>query len=195
MPERGRTFEQVVQRAATQHGYVRTADLVDLGIDEVYLRRLAADGRAEHRGRGLYRLVALPVTEFDEYQEAVMWAGDGAAIGGEAALVLWELADVNPRRIEVVIPPGRRLRRRGADRYRLKTEKLTPAEIDFVAGIPVARPDVAIRQVIEGGTEGSLVEQAITNANRRNLLKPLAEARLRVALADRNVDRQKQRAR
>lgn len=188
MVEGGRTYEQVVERAAAQHGFVRVVDLDELGIDQVYMRRLAAGGRAEHRGHGLYRLHALPVTPLDEFHEAVLWAGDGAAIGGEAALALWELADVNPRRIEVVVPPGRRVdRRKGADRYRFHTEKLTAKDIDFIEGIPVARPEVAIREAIDDGTEGTLVEQAITTAARRNLLKDLAEARLRVALADRSA--------
>jgi predicted transcriptional regulator of viral defense system len=187
----GRTFERLIERAATQHGLVRLADLHELGIDAGYVRRLATESKAERRAQGLYRLLALPVTEFDEYHEAVLWAGEDAAIGGEAALVLWELADVNPRRIEVVVPPGKRVRRRDAARFRLKTEKLAPVDIDFVEGIPVVRPEVAIRQVIDQGTEGTLVEQAITNASRRNLFKPLAEARLRVALADRNLTRHK----
>lgn len=122
-----------------------------------------------------------------------LWAGEDAAIGGESALVLWELADVNPRPIELVVPPGQRVRRRDAARFRLKTERLAPVDIDFVEGIPVVRPEVTTRQVIDQGTEGNLVEQAITNASRRNLLKPLAEARLRVSLADRNLTRHRRR--
>jgi len=83
----------------------------------VYVRKLAAAGRADHRARGIYRLTAIPVTARDEYHEAVLWAG--AAVAGEAALALWDLADVNPRHIDVVIPAGRRLRRHDAGRFRV----------------------------------------------------------------------------
>jgi predicted transcriptional regulator of viral defense system len=183
----GRVFELIIERAAAQHGFVRVSDLDELGISQVYVRQLAAQGRAERRAQGLYRIAALPVTEFDEFQEAVLWAGDNAAIGGESALLLWELADVNPRRIHVVIPPGRRIRRNDIEQYHLRSEKLEADDIDFIHGIPVLRPQVAIRQVIEEGTEGSLIEQAIENASRRDLLTPLAEARLRVTLADRRL--------
>ena len=102
-----------------QHGFVRTADLDDLAIPQVYVRKLAAAGRADHRARGIYRLTAIPVTARDEYHEAVLWAGDGAAVAGEATLALWDLADVNPRHIDVVIPAGRRLRRHDAGRFRV----------------------------------------------------------------------------
>jgi predicted transcriptional regulator of viral defense system len=174
-----------VERAAAQHGFVRTADLDDLAIPQVYVRKLAAAGRADHRARGLYRLTAIPVTARDEYHEAVLWAGNGAAVAGEAALALWDLADVNPRRIDVVIPVGRRLRRHDAGRFRVTTAELRPEDVDYVDQIPAVVPSVAIAQTIDRGLEGTLIDQAITTARARNLLSPLAEARLRVASADR----------
>jgi predicted transcriptional regulator of viral defense system len=180
------SFEQLLERAAAQHGFVRPADADELGVSKVYLRKLAVEGRAEHRGHGLYRITALPVTPLDEYHEAVLWAGDGAAIAAQSALALWELADVNPRQIEVVVPAGRRVRRKNPGRYRVRTEALADRDIDFVDGIPVVTPDVAIRQVIDDGLEGTLIQQAITGGRARNMFNPLAEARLRVALADRN---------
>lgn len=180
------TFESLVEIAAAQHGFVRTADLDERGISPVYLRKLAADGRAEHRGHALYRLVAIPVSPRDEYQEAVLWAGDQAAVAGQAALDLWELADVNPRQIDVVVPRGRRVRRKDTGRFRIRHEDLSEQDIDFVDGIRVVTPAVAIRQALEDGLEGTLVQQAISTARAKNLLNQLAEARLRVALADRN---------
>jgi len=184
VPER--TYDRLVERAGTQHGFLRTQDLDELGIAQVYLRKLAAAGRAEHRARGLYRLTALPVTAHDEYHEAVLWAGDNTAVTGDAALALWDLADVSPRRLEVAIAPGHRLRRRDTGRFVATTARLGPDDIDFVDQIPVVVPAVAIARVITEGMEGTLVNQAITTAARQGRLTPLAEARLRVALDDRN---------
>ena len=180
------SFERLLERAASQHGFLRPADAEEVGVSKVYLRKLAAEGRAEHRGYGLYRIIALPVTALDEYHEAVLWAGDGAAIAGQSAVTLWDLADVNPRQIEVVIPTDRRVRRKNPSRYRVRAEALAQRDIDFVDGIPVVPPFEAIRQVIDDGLEGTLIQQAITGGRARNMFNPLAEARLRVALADRN---------
>jgi predicted transcriptional regulator of viral defense system len=187
MEIRPRPYDRLIEHAGTQHGFVLTADLEELGLTQVYLRKLAAAGRAEHRCRGLYRLTALPVTAHGGYHEAVLWAGGDAAVGGEAALALWDLADVNPRPIEVVTPPGHRARRNGTGHVVVRTAALRPDEVDFVDGIPVVVPGTAIRQALEAGMEGTLVQQAIDTTAARGLLQPLAEARLRVALADRHI--------
>lgn len=182
----GKTYDRLVERAGAQHGFVRTTDLDELAIPQVYIRKLASTGRAEHRAHGLYRLPAIPVTANDEYHEAVLWAGDGAAVAGEAALALWDLADVNPHRIDVVVPTGKRPRSGHAGQFRATTAELRPDDIDFVDQIPVVVAAIAIAQTIERGLEGTLVGQAITTAAARGLLGQLPEARLRVALADRN---------
>ncbi|MDQ6840779.1 MAG: hypothetical protein M3137_21200 [Actinomycetota bacterium] len=188
MEHRTRPYDRLVERAALQHGFLRQADLDDLAVTQVYLRKLTAAGRAEHRGRGLYRLTALPITAHTEYQEAVLWAGGNAAIGGEAALAVWDLADVNPRRIEVIVPPGHRVRRKDKYRFTVVAARLGDADIDLVDGIPVVVAKVAIRQAIDGGVEGTLIDQAIATATTKGLLQPLAEARLRVAVADRHAN-------
>ncbi len=181
-----RTYDRLVERAGAQHGFVRTKDLDEMEIPQVYMRKLAATGRAEHRARGLYRLVALPVTPNDEYHEAVLWAGDNAAVTGEAALALWDLADVNPRRIELAIAPGRRLRRTGNGRFAVVATDLRPEDVDFVDQIPVVVPAAAIAHAITHAMDGTLADQAITAAAARGSLNRLGEARLRVALDDRS---------
>jgi predicted transcriptional regulator of viral defense system len=180
-----RTYDRLVERAGTQHGFVRTEDLDEMEVPQVYVRKLAATGRAEHRARGLYRLTALPVTPNDEYHEAVLWAGDNAAVTGEAALALWDLADVNPRRIELAITPGRRPRRSNNGHFAVVATDLRPEDIDFVDQIPVVEPAAAIAHAIAHGMDGTLVDQAITAAATRGLLTRVREARLRVALDDR----------
>lgn len=184
VPER--PYDRLVERAGAQHGFVRTEDLDELAIPQVYIRKLTVAGRAEHRARGLYRMTAIPVTANDEYHEAVLWAGPGAVIAGEAALALWGLGDVNPRRIEVAIPAGQRLRRRDNGRFSVTRADLAPEDIDFVDQIPVVVPAVAIAQAITRGMEGTLVGQAIAAAAARGLINQLGEARLRVAVADRH---------
>lgn len=179
------TFERLVERAGSQHGFITVQDLAELGISQTYIRRLAARGAAEQRARGVYRLRALPVSAHDEFHEAVLWAGPGAAVAAEAALALWQLADVNPRRIEVAVPPGRRVRRvAGGDRF-VTVGHVDPDAVDFVDDIPVVSVATAIAQALARGVDGSLVAQAIETAGRRQLIDRITEARLLVAAADR----------
>jgi hypothetical protein len=80
----------------------------------------------------------------------------------------------------------RRPRRQDNGRFTLTTTNLRPEDIDFVDGIPVVAPAVAIAQVTADGMEASLVEQAITTAANRGMINRVREARLRVALDDRH---------
>lgn len=178
-------FERLLGPAAEQHGFVRAGDAQTVGVNPVTLRKLAAEGRLEHRGWGLYRLATMPVTANDEYHEAVLWLKQPGVIAGEAALALWDLADVNPRRIEVIVPPAYNPRRTGEQRYKFIRRALAPDETDEVDNIPVVAPRVAIHDAIKAGLAAHLIEQAITTARRRELIDPITEARLRVELADR----------
>lgn len=127
----------------------------------------------------------MPATANDEYHEAALWPNGMGVVAGEAALALWDLADVNPRKIDVVVPPTDNPRRKGGERYRFARRQLAPNEIDEVDNIPVVTPERAIRDAVKAGLANHLIEQAITTAARRDLIDQITEARLRVALADR----------
>ena len=180
-----RPFEQLIEIAAEQHGFLRIADAEAIGIKPVYLRKLALQGRLQHRARGLYRLTAIPTTDRDEFQEAVMMGPIGGVIAGDAAIALWNLADVNSRVIEVIIPPGTQVRRKNPGSIAFRQHFLPQRDITIVDNIQVLTPDIAIRALITAGSDGELVLQAIQNARKRDLIGELTEARLRVALADR----------
>ncbi len=183
----GTALDRLIGPAGEQHGFVRAADAEAVGVDPKVLRKLAAEGRLEHRGWGLYRLATMPATARDEYHEAVLWPNGYGVVGGEAALALWDLADVNPRRIEVIVPPTYNPRRAGRDRYKFTRRRLGRRDIDEVDNIPVVAPQIAIRDAIKAGLAGHLVEQAIHGARGRGLIDPVEEARLRVELADRGA--------
>lgn len=180
-------LERLIEQAAEQHGFVRTADAAEMEVNPSAMRKLAAVGRLEHRGWGLYRVVAFPSTQHDEFHEAVLWANGVGVIGGEAALALWDLADVNPGKIDIIVPPNYEPRRKGHERYRTRRRKLADADIEAVDNIPVLAVRVAIADAIKAGVAGELIEQAITNARARKLISLVTESRLRVQLADRTA--------
>ena len=180
-------LERLIGHAAEQHGFVRTADAAEMGVNPAAMRKLAAAGRLEHRGWGLYRVVAFPSTRYDEFHEAVLWANGVGVVGGEAALALWDLADVNPHKIDIIVPPNYQPRRQGRDRYKIRRRKMADADIETVDNIPVLAVRVAIADATKAGVAGELIEQAITNARTRKLIGLVTESRLRVQLADRTA--------
>ncbi len=176
-------LDVLLEVAIQQHGYVTVQDARRVGVDPQRLRALALRGRAEQRERGLYRISLVPHRPHDDYAEAVLLAGDHGVLAGEAALDLWDLADVNPRRIEVIVPPGLRIRRIRKDVVFLRKD-IPRDQIDEVDDIRVVSPSLAIEIAMDEGVDGSLIDQAITKASRRELIGARRAAKLLAALDD-----------
>jgi len=65
--------------ALDNHGYVTTQAAVEAGVPAVELPKLAARGGMENVAYGLYRVSAVPRSEIDQFAEALLRAGEGAA--------------------------------------------------------------------------------------------------------------------
>ena len=161
---------RLLETAATQHGLFTTAQAEAVNVRPEQVRRMVAHGDLEHRAYGVYRIPTVPFDEYTELMEAVLWANGRGTIVGESALLLWDLADVNPRKIHIAVPPPYRPRRKDGDLYRVHQMHLTDADLDETHGVPVVTPALAIRQAIELGVPGDLVRQAIRRATAREYI-------------------------
>ena len=90
-----------------------------------------------------------------------MRVGPKAVISHESALALYELSDLIPNEVHVIIPRTGSRRRMG---LRLHTIKLQDDEITNRQGLPVTTVARTIRDVITTGLSQEFVEQAIAEA-------------------------------
>ena len=90
-----------------------------------------------------------------------MRVGPKAVISHESALALYELSDLIPNEVHVIIPRTGSRRRMG---LRLHTNKLQVDEVTNRQGLPVTTVARTIRDVITAGLSQELVEQAIAEA-------------------------------
>jgi len=172
-------MDRILEIAGDQRGYITTRQAGDAGIPPVELRKLAQRGRLDHPAHGVYRVAAFPRRTNDDLMEATLWADGRGVISHESALALWDLADVNPRRIHLTVPPPYRPRKQGGGLYRVWTRDLDAGEIDHVDGIPTVTPERAILDTASGGLQQRFVEQAIVTARNRQLFGRETEARIR----------------
>ena len=156
----------LLDAAGVQRGYLTPGNARELGVPPVELPKLAARGALEHRAYGLYRVAGYPHQSGDEYVEAVLWAG-GAHISHESALAVWDLADVNPRLIDLTV--AKRVRRTGGSIYRLWIAQLAPNDTDEHLGIPVTTPLRSLIDAAAAGTDPRMIGQAIDSIERRRL--------------------------
>ncbi len=183
------TLARLLEVAAPQHGLFTLPQAAEVGVGDGYVRKMAARGVVERRAQGVYRIPAIPIDEYTELMEAVLWAKGRGVIVGETALALWDLADVNPRKIHVAVPPDYRPRRQDGRLYHVQQARLRTEDRDETQGIPTVTPACAIRQSIADGVAGDMIEQAIHRALAREHIGTETAARLRVALYDRNSAR------
>jgi predicted transcriptional regulator of viral defense system len=172
--------------AVSQHGYFTIRDAKAEGIEPVTVRMIASRGRVTQVAHGLYRFDDLPVSPQAAFMEAVLWTGvPGAALSHETVLAVRELCDVNPDRIHLTVPRGRRLRRAGGERYVVHYQDLGSNDLDWWEGVPAATAACAIQQCITWGTPHYLLRQAIDTGQRRGDLTPHVAAALAGALGAR----------
>lgn len=183
-------WDQVVERAAEQHGYVTTRDAREIDIDPTQLRLFASRGRLERVGRGVYRVPVLPRDEHDELAAAVAWSLGRGVISHESALVLHELADVNPPRIHLTVPRDNHPRAAGGDLYRVHRRELPDADITLADGIPVTTVARTIRDCVAAGTDPYQLRLAIDRAELDGRLRRARAAELRAALDNADDRRQ-----
>lgn len=177
-----RVWDRLVERAAEQHGYVTTRDARDLDIDPTQLRLMAARGRLERAGRGVYRVPMLPRGEHDDLAAAVAWAFGRGVLSHESALQLHGLADVNPSRIHLTVPRDNHPRAAGGEMYRTHRRELPAVDVTQVDTLPVTTVARTIRDCMTTGTDPYQLRLAIDQAERDGTLRRTVAEALRVEI-------------
>jgi predicted transcriptional regulator of viral defense system len=178
-------WETLGRVAESQSGYVTTAQAEQAGFHRNALRHHTREGgRLERAGRGLYRLRFYPSSPFDHIAAAWVLAGpEIAVVSHESALELYDLSDVVPSKIHLILP--RRYRHRAAPvgvRFHYPREPLSNGDVRRVHGLPTTCPERTILDALEAGTQPEQIEMAVRQAVDRALTTP---KRLRGAAAGR----------
>ncbi len=179
------TLARLVEVAVPQHGLFTVEQASSVSVGDQQVRRLAASGVLERRAQGVYRIVTVPFDEHSELMEAVLWAKGRALIAGESALLLWDLADVNPRKIHLAVAPEYRPRRSDGHLYVVHHVRVADEDRDEAHGVAVVAPALAIRQAIDWGIPGDMIEQAVHRAEAREHIGKQTAERLHAHLYDR----------
>jgi predicted transcriptional regulator of viral defense system len=178
----GVRYKQLFERAAENYGYVTGDDARALGVPVGTLNALARRGQLDRVSHGIYRVPLVPPSRFDQYKLATLWPDGRGLVSHESALELYGISDVNPAKLHIAVPAAYRTHRRVPALYFLHREDIANAdrsEVDGIAAVSVAK---AIRQVHEQHLRGSLVEQAINDAEREGWLRRRQADQLRYEL-------------
>lgn len=169
-------YDRLYETAESQAGYFTASQARDHGFSWERLSENVKRGRFLRLFRGVYRLAHFPGSAHEDLFVAWLRTGPNSVISHESALTLYNLSDVLPGEIHVIIPRTASRRRSG---LRLHTNQLKPEEITTREGLPVTTPARTIADVAIGGLARELVVQSIRESVNRGLTsreKLLAQA-------------------
>jgi predicted transcriptional regulator of viral defense system len=181
---------KIAALAARQHGLVRVAQLLGLGLSHAAISKRVARGVLHRVGRGVYSVGHVALSRQGHMLAAVFGAGEGAALGHLAAAEHWEVRKYRASLIDVVVPRWRPAAN-GVQYHRARA--LNPRDVTMYRGIPVttiARTLVDLADVLgpyelanvihEAEFRGRFSERAtrdaMQRANGRRNLKALNKA-------------------
>lgn len=94
-------YDDIFEVASDNFGLITTARAREMGIGKQELSKLAARGKLERIGYGVYRIRHHVPEPLDAYADAVALVGPGSYVFGESVLAMHGLASVNPDVITV----------------------------------------------------------------------------------------------
>jgi predicted transcriptional regulator of viral defense system len=172
--------------ASMQSGYFTTAQAKEHGVSWRALTHHAARGRFRRVRRGLYRFRDYPSSPYEDVVAA--WLAIGAertVISHDTALDIYDLTDVIPRSVHLIVPRAQRgLHPPAGVTLHTTMVPLGDDEVTVREGVRLTTPERTLLDVAEAGTAPEQVEQGIRMAIARGWLQP---ARLRQRARERGA--------
>jgi predicted transcriptional regulator of viral defense system len=159
-------YDGLYEIAENQAGYFTASQARQVGFS---WERLSSNTKTRlflRVARGVYRLSRFPGSAYEDLVVAWLRTGQKAVISHESALSLYDLTDVLPSEIHVIVPETASRRRAG---IRQHTNQLAPEEITHREGLPVTTVARTIADVSISGLAEEQVRQAIHESLQRGL--------------------------
>lgn len=160
-------YERLYEIAESQAGYFTAKQAKTVGFSAERLSGNVRSGRLLRVARGIYRLKHFPASPHEALFVACLATGSHSVISHESALALYELSDVLPTAIHLIVPRTASRRRKGLC---LHTNRLQPDDVTHYAGLPVTTVARTIADVASSGLGEALVRQAIREALQQGLV-------------------------
>jgi hypothetical protein len=111
----GKYWASIIEVAADNGGYVTPVLVAPFGVPAIELRKMVARNVLTSAAHGVYRVPSLPVDTYDEFVLARLWAKGRGVVSHDSALLVHELCDINPTKVQITIPRGYRIGKAGAE--------------------------------------------------------------------------------
>jgi predicted nucleotidyltransferase len=136
--------DRLFQVAESQQGYFTSADAKRLGYDYPHQHFHVKQGNWIRVDHGIFRLKKFPAAEHEDLMRWWLWSRKKGVISHETAASLYELGDLLPSKIHLIVPLN--FRKKPARSLVLHKADLSESEIERRDGLPVTKP---LRTIID----------------------------------------------
>ncbi|MBT0770180.1 type IV toxin-antitoxin system AbiEi family antitoxin domain-containing protein [Kineosporia sp. J2-2] len=169
------TLARLGSLAERRWGLVTTAQAEQVGVTRKQLSRMAAAGALERVARGVYRMAGAPTTRHEAIYATWLAlggamttsAGVGVVAAGPTAAVVHGIGDFVLSDFDFIVPSRKGTRLPGLN---LRARALTRQEVIPVDGLPSLTVERTIADLVDLGTDLSLVAGAVRDAVRSDRL-------------------------
>lgn len=159
-------FDSLYEIAENQAGHFTTSQAKQVGYSWERLSNLTKAKKFKRIEKGLYRLNNFPVYPNEDLFTAILKSGPKSVISHETALAVYELSDLLPNIINIIIPKNRSRRRKNI-KYHI--QKINDDEITKYQGLPITTVERTIIDTLKNGGDIHQVQKAISSAIERGL--------------------------
>jgi predicted transcriptional regulator of viral defense system len=164
--------------ASAQGGFFTAGQARELGYTNSKQHYHVRADNWIREGRGVYRLAFYPEPERPDLILWWLWSRDRSdtpqgVYGHETALALFELTDLNPSKLDMIVP---KRFRRGVPLpsiLRLHRDEVSEDDVTTVHDVPVTRPLRSLLDVVRTGEVPiAILQQGYRQAMRRGMITP-----------------------
>jgi predicted transcriptional regulator of viral defense system len=163
------SIDRLYKIAEGQAGYFAAAQARVAGYSWESLSRNVKNGTFERISHGIYRLSRYPRDPREDLYIAWLKVGPKSVVSHDSALEVYDLGDVLPSEIHIIMPRSSSRRRQG---IRIHTCALKPEEIVRRDGLPLTSVERTIADAIRAGMPEDQVRDVIRDAFQRGLSTP-----------------------
>jgi predicted transcriptional regulator of viral defense system len=160
-------YDHLYQIAEAQAGYFTASQAGEAGFSAERLSNNTKAGSILRVAPGVYRLSHFPGSPYEDLFIAWLRVGPRAVISHESALAVYQLTDILPSQVHVIMPRTASRRHPG---IRLHTNQLEPGDTTTREGLPLTTPARTIADLAASGLSEEMIRQAVQEALRRGLV-------------------------
>ena len=164
-------WDRLFEFAVGQDGHFTTKEAALAGYSPQLLLKYLKNGRIIRVRRGVYRIVHLPASEHEDLATLWLWSEKKGVFSHETALMLHDLSDALPRKVNLTLPTSWAKRRLRVPKGVLVHHDDVPRkERVEIGAVPVTNVRRTLIDCAGAHVSPELIEAALQQGRARGLL-------------------------